>query len=414
MRLKIAVSVVQSHPWAPQYRRTSMKYPYARPEITNADRKSVLKVLDTPNLTQGKFLKKFESDLSKKLKSKYVILCNSGTAALHIVYSYLGLRKNEILLTTPLTFVATANAAIMNNSQVLFSDVDENTGLITAEEIEKAIKKSKYKVRIISVVHLTGRLCEMEKIKKVADKYKCYLVEDACHALGAYYFKKGKKISPVGSCKYSIATTFSFHAIKHVAVGEGGCIATNNQKLANFARRFIAHGINREVSSFINKPKEFSSWYYEMVQLGYNYKINEMSCALGVSQLKRLQKGIKKRINLVKIYNKYLDKKKYITIPNVSKHNFSHAWHLYSLLIDFKKLGKSRAYVMKKLAELGIGTQVHYIPVNLQPFYYKKNNLELTKAKKYYYKTLSLPLHTLLEKEDISFIAEKLLEIIRH
>tara|TARA_E500000178_G_C16982251_1_gene736359 strand:- start:280 stop:1458 length:1179 start_codon:yes stop_codon:yes gene_type:complete len=391
-----------------------MKYPYARPEITEYDRKLVLKVLHTTDLTQGKYLKTFEKELEKKFKCKHVVVCNSGTAALHIVYSYLGLNKSNSLLTTPLTFVATANAAVMNQAKVFFSDVNRYTGLIDAKEIEKVVKKAKGKVKVISVVHLGGRLCQMAEIKNIADKYNCHLVEDACHAIGASYTFKNQVLSPVGSCKYSIATTFSFHAIKHVAMGEGGCIATNSKDLANFARNFISHGINRDINKFIYKPKEKSLWYYEMVNLGYNYRVCEMSCALGLGQLKRLKKSIKKRIVLVKLYNKYFKNIDGIVTPELPSNLENHAWHLYSLLIDFKKLKISRALLMRKLFDLGIGTQVHYIPVNTQPFYRKLGNNQLKNSTDYYQRTLSLPLYSDLNADGVKFVVEKFLSIIKN
>ena len=390
-----------------------MKYPYARPEITLNDERNVISVLKNGYLTQGYKLVEFERELAKVLNCKYVVVCNSGTAALHMVYSFIGLDNKNALVTSPLSFVATSNAALMNNAEVIFCDVDETTGIITAEEIEKKIISSKKKIKAICVVHLTGRVAKMKEIKKIAKKYKCVVIEDACHALGAFY-KVGKdNYKPVGSCHYSMATTFSFHAIKHVAMGEGGCIATNNKKLAEYAKNFLAHGINRDSKNFINKEEKNSPWYYEMTKLGYNYKADELTCSLGLSQLKRLKKNIYKRKSLVKVYNKCFNNINYIKVPKIPDDSMLHAWHLYSIQIDFKKLKISRAVFMKKLLRYGIGTQVHYIPINRQPYYRKIKSGNFRNANDYYNKTISLPLHTLLNSKDINYIAGKVIKILK-
>jgi len=382
-----------------------IKYPYSKPEITKSDILQVTNVLRSGYLTQGKEIKIFESKISKKFKSQYTVVCNSGTAALHLVYSALNLGPNNGLLTTPLTFLATANAAKMCNAPVIFCDVDSLTGLMTAETIENSLIKSKIKIKVITVVHLGGSLCNMKKISKVAKKYNCLIVEDACHAPGAFYNKN----IPVGSSKYSVASTFSFHAIKHVAMGEGGCITTNNLKLYKNILLKRNHGIERDRKNFKFMPEKNALWYYEMNDLGWNYRADEMTCALGCSQLTRLEKNINRRRSLVNYYYKYLKDEKLVELP--IKNNFN-VWHLFPIKINFEKLGKSRGEVMKELEDYGIGSQVHYIPLYMQPYYKEKNVKKYKGANEYYKNTLSIPLYVQLKKSDIFYISQNIKNIL--
>jgi len=381
-----------------------INFPYSKPEITQLDITRVTNVLKKGYLTQGEEIIGFEKDISKKFNSKYTVVCNSGTAALHLIYSALELGPEKGLLTTPITFLATANAAKMCKAPVVFCDVDPITGLMTPETIENAIKNSKINIRIITVVHLGGHLCNMKEIAKVAKKYNCLIVEDACHAPGAFY----TKINPVGSCKYSIASTFSFHAIKHIAMGEGGCICTNDKSLFNQVNIKRNHGIIRNKNLFKNTKEKKSKWYYEMQELGWNYRADEITCALGRSQLGRLEKNINRRKLLVDLYYKYLINVKNIELPLKSSINYSHAWHLFAIKINFFAIKKSRSEVMQELETYGIGTQVHYIPLYLQPYYREENIQKYHGANQYYKNTLSIPLYVQLKKSDISYISQKI------
>ena len=387
-----------------------IKFPYSKPEITKSDIAKVTGVMKKGYLTQGSEIKAFESDIQKIFKSKYSTICNSGTAALHLVYSALGLGPNKGLLTTPITFLATANAARMCNAQVVFCDVDPETGLMTAELIEKALKKHKNKIKVITVVHLGGQLCNMKAIAKIAKRYNCLVVEDACHAPGAIYDKNYVS----GSCKYSIASTFSFHAIKHIAMGEGGCITTNSKDIYEVVSSKRNHGIVRNKKLFINRNEVHSKWYYEMHSLGWNYRVDELTCALGRNQLTRLEKNIKRRKLLVKLYYKYLNDIEHLFLPVVSSNSShsSHSWHLFSVKIDFVKIKKSRSEVMLELERYGIESQVHYIPLYLQPFYKEKNIKKYKGANEYYKNTLSIPLYVQLKERDIIYICDALKRIL--
>ena len=384
-----------------------IKYPYSKPEVTKSDIQAVNKVLKGGYLSQGEKILEFEYELCKIFQSKNVAVCNSGTAALHLIYMALGIGPKAGLLTSPITFLATANAAKMCNASVVFADVDPVTGLLTAETIERALKKSKYKIKVITLVHLGGKLCDLAKIEKVAKKYNCYLVEDASHTAGAIYQTKNGKVSKIGSNKYSIATAFSFNAIKHVAMGEGGCVSTNDSQIANKIRKLRSHGMAKKTSELIYKQKEKVPWYYEMQELGWNYRADEISCALGLNQLKRLHKGILKRKKLAKYYYNELKDEEIIILPADIKGIDDSVWHLYPILINFEELGFSRSKVMQELSKNGIQTQVHYIPLFLQP-YYREKNISLYKGALQYYKsTLSIPLYVQLNKNDISFISSK-------
>ena len=377
-----------------------IKFPYSRPDVTHNDINLVKNSLKSQFLTGGNIIKAFEKKISKKFNVKNSIVCNSGTAALHLIYSSLGLKKGDVVLTSPLTFVATANAALMCGAKVIFADVDPYTGMLTPESIDKRLKNKKYNVKIITVVHLGGRLCDLEGIAKIAKKYNCKVVEDACHAPGGKFSNSKGKIFEIGSCKYSIASSFSFHAIKHVTMAEGGCVTTNNKIIAEKIRLKLSHGIIRK-----QKSKKFlDPWYYQINELGYNYRASELNCALGLSQLKRLSASINKRHKIANMYKKELQNISHISFPKYSFSNKYNAWHLFTILIDFKKLKIKKRDFMKKLMAKGIGTQVHYIPLFLQPIY-REVNLKLYKGTMdYYEKNLSLPMYVSLKLNDVKYI----------
>ena len=383
-----------------------IKYPYARPVVTKEDKVAVASSLSGQFLTGGEIIGDFEKKIKNEFNVKNAIVCNSGTAALHLIYSALGLKKGDALLTTPLTFVATANAAHMCNAKVVFADTDPNTGLITPDSVEKAIKSSNFKIKIITVVHLGGRVCDLEAISKVAKKYKCLVVEDACHAPGAIYYNNNKKGSIIGSCKYSIASSFSFHAIKHITMAEGGCVTTNNLKLAKEVRSKLNHSITKDKSTL-------DPWYYNIKELGWNYRASEINCALGLSQLSRLKALLKKRKEIANEYKKNLNNVNHISFPKNSFIKNTNAWHLFTILIEFKKLKIKKQEIVKKLEKVGIGTQVHYIPIFLQPYYKYTYKANFQGALIYYEKNLSLPMYVSLKNKDIIYICERLKSILK-
>ena len=289
---------------------------------------------------------------------------------------------------------------------VFFADVDQNTGLLTPKSVEKVLKTNS-KIGVIAVVHLGGQLCDIKGIQRVAKKYSCLVIEDACHAPGL-----NNSSFTVGDCKYSDAATFSFHAIKHITMGEGGCITTNNKEIADLANTLRNHGIIREKVRLTQSPEKNALWYYEMHELGWNYRADEMSCALGISQLSRHEVNLKKRKKLALSYFEHLSGTKNLSFTSLKKNVDRHAWHLFSILINFENIKISRGEFMKKLAYYGIGSQVHYIPLFKQPYYKKTRFIKFEGAVRYYNRTLSLPLYVQLKLKDIKYICSKLKKVM--
>ena len=293
----------------------------------------------------------------------------------------------------------------MCGANVVFADVDPFTGMLTPESIEKELKKGKLKIKVITVVHLGGRFCDLEGISKIAKKYGCYLVEDSCHAPGAIYLNKKNEASKAGSCKYSIASSFSFHAIKHITMAEGGCITTKNKKISEIVRCKLSHGIVRKSTKKKYDKNFLDPWYYKVSELGFNYRASELNCALGLSQIKRLKASLKKRNKIADTYRTELEGVPNISFPKNCFNTNSNAWHLFTILIDFKKLKIKKRDIMNKLQAKGIGTQVHYIPLFLQPIYEIKNENTFQGAMEYYNKNISLPMYASLEKRDVQYIS---------
>ena len=385
-----------------------MQYPYSRPHLNDDDIAEVMSVLQGQFLTQGPFVVRLEDALQNSFAVKHAIVCNSGTAALHMTYDGLGLGPDAGLITSAVTFLATANAARMSNAPVGLADADPVTGNVTLATIKAAVEAASFKVRAIAVVHLGGRPCEMIAINAYAKSIGAYLVEDACHAPLAGYTDAAGTPFTVGSCAHSDAATLSFHAIKHIAAGEGGVLLTNSDALAKQARLFRSHGMVRDFSELKNQENAGAPWYYEMNELGYNYRLSEVSCALALNQVSRLAKNNRRRQEIAVLYHQHLGGMDFIKLPEIiSPENGSHAWHLFAPRFDFDAIGKSRKKIMLALANQGIGSQVHYIPLSQQPYYqndYPSNAFR--GAEEYYRQTLSLPMYYGLDDHDIVKIAQ--------
>lgn len=390
-----------------------MLFPYSKQNICENDEKKVLQALRNKFITQGPLNEEFQKNLKKVFNVRYALVCNSGTAALHMAYISLGLGPKKGLITTPITFVATANAAKMCNAPVGFADVDPTTGNITLETIKMAIKKASFEVKAICLVHLGGRPCNVSEIYIYAKKNNIKVVEDACHAPLAKYKGKKNLLFDVGSCSHSDVTTLSLHAIKHFTSAEGGVLLTNDKKLFHQAKKLSSHGIIKEKSLLKNKNNKNQPWYYEMHSLGYNYRLSDINCALGISQLSKLKKSIESRNSLVLCYYNYLDGVDKISLPPlINKKDGKHVWHLFSIKVFFDRIEVSREQLMKRLHKKGIGTQVHYIPLYRQP-YYKSSYLDFPGAEEYYKYTISLPIYYGLKKEDIKKICNILLSALK-
>jgi len=368
--------------------------PYGRHHIDKEDLLAVKKVLKSNFLTQGPLINKFEKLISKYVGSKYAVVVSSCTAGLHLASIISNNTKGKKLLTSPISFASTANSSIFTGGDVVFADIEEDTGNISIKSISEALKKNK--INSISPVHFGGLPCEMISINKLRKKNKITIYEDAAHAFGAKYDVKTK----VGSCKYSDMTVFSFHPVKSIAMGEGGCVTTNNKKIYERLSRLRNHGIEKQKGNFFVTNRRDHPWYYEMQELGYHYRATDIQCALGISQLKKINKFLSKRRELAKKYDAAFREMKNAKPLQFNKRDLS-SNHLYVLLIDFKKISKTRSDIMHALRKVGIITQVHYIPINHHPFYRKLNlKKKLTQAENYYEKALSLPIfYDLKDKE---------------
>lgn len=367
--------------------------PYGKHWVDEKDIKAVDTVLKSDFLVQGPCVDKFEAALCAYTGAKYAVAVSSGTAALHLAVLALDIKRAKEGITTPNTFAASSNALVYAGLKPVFTDIDSRTYNIDPKEIAKKINKN---TKVIVAVDFAGQAAEMEKISKLAKREKIYVIEDAAHAIGSKY----EDGSRVGSCKYSDLTTFSFHPVKTITTGEGGAITTNDKNLYDKLILLRSHGITKEASKLKKNP---GPWYYEMQELGFNYRLSDFAAALGLSQLKKLDSFVSRRRQIVDKYNKAFKNLKNLQIP-YEKEGLKSAFHIYVVQIDFKSVGKSRKLVMEQLKEKGIGTQVHYIPVHHQPYYKKILNVkkgELSKCEKYYERCLTLPLYPRMTNKDI-------------
>jgi UDP-4-amino-4,6-dideoxy-N-acetyl-beta-L-altrosamine transaminase len=368
-----------------------MTIPYGRQTIDRADIKAVSNALSSDFLTTGPKVKEFEDKFAHFVGVKYAISVSNGTAALHLACLAANLEKGQELITSPITFAASANCALYCGAKPVFVDVKEN-GLIDEKLIEKKIT---LKTKIIIPVHLGGLPCEMKKIHSIAKRHKLIVIEDACHALGSKYFE-----TKIGDCKYSDMAIFSFHPVKHITTGEGGMITTNSKDLYQKLILLRTHGIIKDHDNFLNKDE--GPWFYEMQELGFNYRLTDFQCALGISQLNKLSKFIDKRIKLAETYDKaFINMNEVESIKTPKKVINSH--HLYIVKVKNKKI---RLNLFNLLEKNGIFCQVHYIPVYWHP-YYQKLGYKIglcPRAEEFYKRIISLPIFPMLMKKEQKFI----------
>ena len=382
--------------------------PYGRQNISQSDIDSVVEILKSDYLTQGPKVIKFEKAIANYTNSSYGVAVNSATSALHISCMALGLSKNDIIWTSPISFVASSNCALYCGAKVDFVDIDSRTynmsieALITKLEIAK--KEDKLP-KIVIPVHLSGQSCEMKEIFKLSKQYGFKIIEDASHGIGGKYLGE-----PIGNCKYSDITVFSFHPVKIITSGEGGMCTTNSPKISNLLCRYRSHGITRQKHEMTRDPD--GPWYYEQLDLGYNYRMTDIQAALGLSQLERLDDFIKERHQIVKKYNLAFEAKP-ITTPFQDPNNYS-SFHLYIIRTKNTGKGLTRLDLFKKLREAGILVNIHYIPIYRQP-YYKKIGYDskyFPESEKYYEEAISLPIHTLFSEEEQDYVIENVLNFL--
>jgi len=360
--------------------------PYGHQAIDKKDIAAVIKVLKSDWLTQGPKVLEFEKVLAKYCGAKYAVAVCNGTSALHLAYSAVGLKKGDEIITTPNTFVATTNMLLALGVKLVFCDIRLDTYNIDEEKIEKLITK---KTKAIVPVHFAGQPCEMDKIKRIAKKYKLAVIEDASHALGAEY--RGKKI---GNCQFSDMTVFSFHPVKSITTGEGGAILTNNEKYYKKLISLRSHGIYKD-----KKGKNV------MMELGYNYRITDIQAVLGASQLRKLDGFIKSRHQIVKWYRQELKYVNGVILPVELKNDFS-AWHLYVIRVKNEKL---RDKLSSYLKQNGVSVNFHYPAVYSHPYYKKLGYKSLKNEDKYQNSCITLPIFSNLTKNKVKFISKLIL-----
>jgi UDP-4-amino-4,6-dideoxy-N-acetyl-beta-L-altrosamine transaminase len=340
-------------------------------------------------------------------------MVSSGTAALHIAALAAGIKEGDEVITTPISFVATSNCVLYAGAKPVFADIDEETLNLDPVEIEKKITK---RTKAILPVHFAGLPCDMPEIAKIAKKHRLIVIEDACHALGAEYKVKGQgsrvkgEWTKVGSCEHSDMTVFSFHPVKAITTGEGGAVTTNDEKLYKKLIALRSHGTYKDEKTAAKGP-----WYYEMRDLGFNYRITDFQCALGLSQLEKLDTFIGRRKNISARYDReFLELGDLIRLPSQRVGNKRHAFHLYLLRLNLKKLAASQKNIVEELHKRNIGVQVHYIPIYEHPFY-QKNGYGKTKcrfAEEYYAEAMSLPIYPTLKAEEQEYVINNVKEVV--
>jgi len=363
--------------------------PYGRQDLNQADVDAVIEVLQSDFLTQGPKIPQFETVVSEKVNAKYAVATNSATSALHLACLALGLGKGDCLWTSPITFVASANCGLYCGAEVSFVDIDPQTYNLCPDALEqKLIEAKAYGIlpKVVVPVHFAGQSCDMARIYQLSEEYGFSIIEDASHAIGAQYLDQ-----PVGSCKYSDITVFSFHPVKIITTAEGGLATTNQPALAEKMQLLRSHGITRD-PTLMTKQAD-GGWYYQQVELGFNYRMTELQAALGVSQVQRLDKFVEKRHALQQRYHERL-KDLPIKLPYQSSECYS-ALHLYPIQLELDNLGKTQAQVFDELRSSGLGVNLHYIPVHTQPYYqamgFKQG--DYPNAEHYYSRAISIPLY---------------------
>lgn len=372
--------------------------PYGRQWIDENDIKEVIKVLRSNWITQGPKIKEFEDALCKYTGAKYAVVVSSGTAALHIACLAVGIKEGDEVITSSITFAASANCILYCGGRPVFADIQEDTANIDPQEIKKQITK---KTKAIIPVHFAGHPCDLEEIQSIARSHNLFVIEDAAHALGAEY-----QNSKIGSGKYSDMTIFSFHPLKSITTGEGGAVLTNNQDLYKKLLILRTHGITK--SSLFHQAK--GDWYYEMQALGYNYRITDIQAALGISQLTKLDKFIKERRRIVSIYSEAFRDSPCLDIP-VEREYVRTSAHLYSLKLKSRFKSKKKK-IFCRLRKLGLGVQVHYIPVYLHPYYQKLGygRWLCCAAEDFYQREISVPLYYGMAKDEIKYVVKTVQE----
>jgi UDP-4-amino-4,6-dideoxy-N-acetyl-beta-L-altrosamine transaminase len=372
--------------------------PYGKQSIEEDDIEAVVEVLRSDWITQGPKIQEFEELIAEYVGAEYAVAYNSGTSALHGAMYAAGISSGDEVITSPITFVATANSVIYQGGRPTFVDIDRKTGCLDSTLIGQAINKA---TKVIAPIDFAGYPVDLQPIREIADDHNCIIIEDAAHALGA--IRKGRKIG----CEADM-TMFSFHPVKHITTGEGGIITTNNRRYAEAMRRFRSHGIVKDTSCM---RENHGPWYYEMQDIGFNYRITDIQCALGISQINRIEEFIRRRNEIANYYDRIFQDVPGIILPPRPDKTSRHAFHLYPVCITWA----DRRSVFQKLHSKGIICQVHYIPVHMQPYYqdtfgYSRGDFQV--AEQFYDAEISLPMYPALSDDKLRFVAESVIECL--
>ena len=381
--------------------------PYGRQWVEDDDVEAVIAALRSDFLTTGPMVARFEKAFAEKVGAKHAVCCNSGTAGLHLAMLAARLGPGDLAVVPSITFLATANAVRYVGADVVFADVDPESGLITADSLSAALdsaRRREGRMRAVLPVHLKGVPADMVAIAAIAQAADLLVVEDAAHAVGTRY---GGGRYQVGANHHAAMTVFSTHPVKTMTTAEGGVVTTERDDLARDLRKFRSHGMEADPSG--------GPWYYEMSELGYNYRMPDINCALGLSQLAKLDRFLARRAELVARYDRLLAPlAPLLRIPKRPA-DAEPGWHLYAAQIDFAAAGVTRATLMARLREDGIGTQVHYIPLHWQPYYRDRyGELSLPGAEAFYQGTLALPLYPSMHDDDVDRVAERVAWHLQH
>lgn len=382
------------------------RIPYGKQNITDEDLKAVNETLQSDFITQGPKAEAFEKAFADYIGSEYAIAVCNGTAALDLCVKALDTKPGDKFITTPITFVASANCVKFNNGDVIFSDIDRNTYLLDLNLLEDKLKKEdRGTFRGVIPVDFAGNAVNLEDLRTLADKYEFSIIEDACHAPGGAFRNSDGEWQNCGNGNYADLAIFSFHPVKHIATGEGGMITTNNPELYHKIKNLRSHGITKDPDLL---EENHGGWYYEMQELSQNYRLTDFQSALGLSQLKRADEGLKRRREIADLYRKELSGIDGLCIPEVPE-SVKHAYHLFVVEVSERK--KFYDYLREK----GIFAQIHYIPVHYMPYYrqfgWKKG--DLPNAEDYYEHCISLPMFPTLSEDDQDYVIDKVLKFFQ-
>lgn len=383
--------------------------PYGRQDLNQEDIQAVLEVLGSDWLTQGPMAPRFEAAVAGYCGAGHAVAVNSGTSALHLACRALGLGPGDWLWTSPISFVASANCARYCGAQVDFVDIDPRTWNISLSALDAKLAAAESQGRLPDVlvpVHFAGQSCDLEAMGRLAARYQFAIIEDACHALGSRY-----RDHRVGACTYSDLTVFSFHPVKTITTGEGGMVLTNDPDLAERVALLRSHGITRDAARMHGDSE--GPWYYQQIDLGYNFRLTELQAALGLSQMQRLDEFVRRRRALVRRYHELL---RNLPLRLSWEHpDSSAAWHLFVIRLQLDRIGYSRRQVFEALREAGIGVNVHYIPIHRQPYYEALGFRagDFPEAESYYAEAITLPLHVRLTEAEQDRVVEVLTGLLR-